>query len=210
MTRWRHWTPAEEALLRERFATTPTPELAALLNRTQNAVRERARRLGLERDYAAAPAAARTQGRSTATGRFEAGCTPWNKGAIYRAGGRSAETRFKPGAAPHNAAPIGAERVSKDGILQRKVSDTGYPPRDWTSVHALLWVEHHGPIPKGHIVVFRNGNRSDIRIENLELITRVENMRRNTVHNLPKPLAEAIQLRGAIRRQINRRTRHGA
>ena len=88
--------------------------------------------------------------------------------------------------------------------LDRKVSDTGYPPRDWRGVHLLLWEEHHGSVPPGHAVVFKNGNKADIRIENLELITRRELMARNTVHNLPKPLAQLVQLRGALVRKINR------
>ena len=62
-------------------------------------------------------------------------------------------------------------------------------------------------MPQGHAVVFKNGNKADIRIENLELITRRELMARNTVHNLPPAIVQVVQLRGALVRQINRRTK---
>lgn len=47
---------------------------------------------------------------------------------------------------------------------------------------------------------------ADIREENLELVTRADVLRRNSVHNLPKELATTIQLLGALKRQIRRRS----
>jgi len=75
---------------------------------------------------------------------------------------------------------------------------------NWVFVHRELWERHHGPIPRGHAVTFRNGDKQDIRIENLELLTHRELMLRNTVHNLPEPLARTIQLKGAVNRKIRR------
>ena len=142
------------------------------------------------------------------TGRFENGHVPHNKGKKgWCAGGNSVKTRFKKGSRPQTWVPVGSERITKDGILQRKISDTGYPPKDWRSVHSLLWEEHHGPIPKGYIVVFKNGDRTKICIENLELISRAENMRRNTIHNLPPALADVCRIRGVLNRRINEKVR---
>jgi hypothetical protein len=121
------------------------------------------------------------------------------------------ETQFKRGerrgVAVRLYKPIGSERISKDGYLERKVND-GLPlQKRWRAVHLILWESVNGPLPRGHAVAFKNGDKADIRIDNLELITRRELMARNTVHNLPKPVAQAVQLLGALRRQINRRTR---
>jgi hypothetical protein len=139
------------------------------------------------------------------TGRFANGHRPFNKGMKgWQAGGRSAETRFKTGNRPQTWVPVGSTRVIKDGILQRKISDTGYTPRDWQSVHSMLWEEHHGPVPKGHIVVFRDGNNKNICIENLELISMTENMRRNSIHRLPEALADVCRIRGVLNRHINK------
>lgn len=140
--------------------------------------------------------------------RFQKGTEPHNKGVKgWQAGGNAETTRFSKGQKSHNWKPIGSERLTKDGYLQRKVTDTGYPPRDWRMVHVVLWEESNGPLPEGHILVFRNGNVTDIRLDNLECISRAENMRRNNIHNLPKELVEVCQLKGAITRQINKRAK---
>lgn len=203
------WNQDEVRILRKRYPHERTEDIARDLGRKVGGVYQKAYNLGLYKSekYLASPAACRTNGKQGMGTRFQKGHESWNKGKRFVAGGRSAETQFKPGEMPHNHVPIGTERVTKDGIRQRKVRDTGYPPRDWKSCHALLWVEHHGEIPKGRIVVFKDGNRDNLVIDNLECITRSENMRRNTLHRCPKDVALAIQLRGALTRQINKRER---
>ena len=140
------------------------------------------------------------------SGRFEKGHRPHNYGKKgWASGGRSVKTRFKPGRRPHTWLPVGSERVTKAGLLQKKVSDTGYGSRDWQSVHSWLWVQNYGPIPEGHIVVFRDGDRKNNKIENLEMISRGENMRRNSIHNLPEELVDVCRIRGVLNRHINKR-----
>ena len=41
-------------------------------------------------------------------------------------------------------------------------------------LHRLIYEEHYGEIPKGHIVHHKNENKLDNRIENLELMTKKE------------------------------------
>ena len=45
-------------------------------------------------------------------------------------------------------------------------------------VHRKVWEEHHGPIPSGMHIHHINGIKDDNRIENLELVTHTENMRK--------------------------------
>ena len=68
----------------------------------------------------------------------------------------------------------------------------------------VVWEEAHGPIPAGHNVQFRNGNSQDIRLENLFLISRAEQLRdRNSIHaRYPEELKQLIRLKGSIKRQI--------
>jgi hypothetical protein len=70
-------------------------------------------------------------------------------------------------------------------------------------VHILLWKQHNGEVPKGMFVVFKDRNKNNITIENLEVIDRVEHMRRNHVQNLPKELLEVVQIKKSLTRKIN-------
>ncbi len=113
--------------------------------------------------------------KSGRTGRFRKGHTSWNTGLKgLQPGGRGRETQFKKGHKPQTWRPVGTERISQDGYRQRKVTDTGYTPGDWVGVHVLLWRQHHGEIPQGHVVIFIDGDKTHIAIENLACISRAE------------------------------------
>ena len=49
-----------------------------------------------------------------------------------------------------------------------------YPVREGVREHRLVWEEANGPIPSGYLVHHRNEDRSDNRLENLQLMTRAE------------------------------------
>lgn len=217
MTR-RRWTLEEDAILRSRYPNEPTIRIAKTLGRSLSATFKRAESLGLAKapEYLAAfwAESARRAVTAGAATRFARGHVPANKGCAHRPGwapGRMRAGQFRRGerrgVAVRLYQPIGTERLSKDGYLQRKTNDDLPLQRRWRFVHVLVWEAAHGPAPKGHAIVFRNGDRRDIRIENLELVTRAELMARNTVHNLPKPLARTVQLLGALNRQIRRKAR---
>jgi hypothetical protein len=212
----RLWSKADDAVLRRIFPDTPTPTVARRLRRTYAAICGRAALLGLHKSaaYMASPAAYRLR-RGDHVGKafwYPKGHVPANKG-LRRPGwsaGRMKETQFKPGVPGANTMPIGSTRLI-DGYVYRKVSAVQYVPYtvNWKPEHHLIWTAAHGPIPRGRALRFRNGNRLDVRLDNLELITRRALMARNTVHNLPKPLARAVQLLGALNRKIRRSTRDG-
>lgn len=218
------WTAAEDAMLRARYPGERTAGIARELGLNVVQVHRHAAALGLhkneafrELDRADHSRQSRTDPRMRA-GRFKPGLTPWNKGLRHPKGwapGRMAQTQFKKGHLSGRAAervqPIGAERVGKDGILQRKVNNDLPFQRRWKAVQAIVWEEAHGPIPKGCVVVFRDHNRRNFDLSNLELVSWEENMRRNSYHNrYPKEVARLIQLKGALNRKINRRTRKAA
>lgn len=211
----RPWTNPEVTALRRFYADTQTAVLAAALNRPTYAVYNKARSLGLSKSaaYLSSADAGRFDGSRGESCRFPRGHQPWNKGKSYVAGGRSAETRFRKGnmsgAAQKNYVPIGSTRISKDGYLERKVTDDHpVPARRWVAVHRLVWEAANGQIPPKHIVAFKPGARTNIEdeitLDRLECISQSDNMRRNTLHRYPKEIAHAIQVRGALNRRINR------
>lgn len=112
---------------------------------------------------------------------------------------------------PATISRSGSLRLSKDGYLERKVTDDPSlaPVRRWVGVHRLVWIAANGPVPPQHIVAFKRGRRTTdpalITLDALELITLAENMRRNSLHNYPREIVHVHQLRAAITRQINRR-----
>lgn len=201
-------------MLRAIYPHESSAAVATRMHRTIHAIYARARILDLTKTaaYLASPAACRLR-RGDEVGaafRFRKGQIPVNKG-IRRPGwgpGRMKETQFKKGCRLRHAnqtyKPVGAERISKDGYLERKINDELPLQKRWRSVHLLVWEAANGPLPPGHAIVFRNGNRQDRSLSNLELVTRAQLMARNTVHNLPAPLPQTIQLLGALKRKINR------
>lgn len=126
-------------------------------------------RFGLQLTSSQVRAAKKNHGiRSGYDGRFPKGNRPWNAGGHYAAGGRSAETRFKPGQLPHTWMPKGSERVNSDGYLDVKVEE----PNKWRAKHRLIWEAAHGPIPKGHAIIFADGDKTNVQLDNLVLVSR--------------------------------------
>lgn len=210
-TNYHRWTAEQIDTLRRLYPTHTGQQIADLLGLTLKKVYSKANTLGLNKpgDWIA-ERSRRLMADPNHPGRrtwFAPGQAPHNKGKPFPAKGRSIDTQFKAGCVPHTWRPIGTDRVSKEGYLQRKVSDTGVTRRDYVAVHHLVWRMHGNALPVGHALVFRDGDKRNLDINNLELVHRAELMRRNSVHQLPKEAALAAQLVGCIRRQINRRTR---
>jgi hypothetical protein len=215
----RRWTVKKLALLRREYPRRPTIQVARMTGHSVPSVYNQAGKQGLHKsaEYLASPAACRLRRGDNvgAAHRFKPGLTPWNKGLHYVAGGRSAETRFKKGRPAHespNYLPIGSLRITKDGQVERKMTDNRriVPARRWTPVSRLVWIEHRGKIPRGHVVAFKAGRKTTeikkITIGALECIPRAELARRNRMWvRYPKAVAQVIHLAGQLRRRIRQR-----
>lgn len=214
----KHWTEVELALLTANYADSRTEDIAIALGRELQHVYAKARKLGLVKSeaYLASPDACRLR-RGDEVGknyRFPKGHVPANKG-LRRPGftaGDMAKTQFKKGQMPHTWVPVGSYRVNPDGHLEVKFSEVPGPYMlRWKTVHRTVWEAANGPVPKGYVLRFKPGRHTTdpalITLDALEFLTLAENMARNTVHNMPKELVQLVQLRGALNRQINKRSR---
>lgn len=212
------WTTERDAELVRRYPGERTAGIAADFGVTLAQIYSRTTRLGLKKNAAVIADMARQRTNDPQHGsrahRFQKGQTPPNKG-LRRPGwapGDMATTQFKRGQSPNNTKPIGSYRIDKDGTLQRKISNApGNNSQRWRSVHELVWIAAHGPVPARHIVIFKKGQRTNvlekITLDRVECISLADNLRRNSVHRHGPEIAQLVQLRGAITRQINQHTR---
>lgn len=123
-------------------------------------------------------------------GRFKTGLAPWNKGVTGYT--TTSTTKFKPGHEPATTKPIGYERLSKNGIIEIKVAEGR---KQFVSKNRIVYEQHHGPIPKGHAVIFIDGDVSNYAIENLALVSRRELAflnRHEKIRQQPLSLRESI------------------
>lgn len=106
------------------------------------------------------------------TGRFATGHVPPNKGrrGYYSPG--CEKGWFKKGEQSINHKPVGSERIdAKDGYVLIKTAE----PNIYRPKHKVIWEAAHGPVPKGHVITFIDGNKLNLEICNLRLITKGEN-----------------------------------
>lgn len=74
--------------------------------------------------------------------------------------------------------PIGTTRKSSNGNTYIKVTDSaysyqsGYREPYWFPIQKKVWIDHFGEVPKGKMVIFLDGNRENIDINNLYCIDR--------------------------------------
>lgn len=208
-------TPAERALLRRLYADTPTADIAERLGLPVQLIYSKARHMGLHKSqsYFDSHCSGRLRPGQIlgADYRFIKGHVPANKG-LRRPGwtrGRMAETQFRRGnrngLAIELYKPIGTERITKDGYIQRKVNDDLPLQARWQMKNRLVWIEHHGPIPPTHTICFLDSNRQNCRIENLELISRADLARRNSIHRYPPALKQVIRLSRKLQRTLEKK-----
>ena len=135
---------------------------------------------------------------------FKPGHTPHNKGKqisaeIYE---KVAPTMFKRGNKPHNTKPNGTinVRADKSGRLYQyiKIKDC-----QWELLQRYVWTQANGEIPVGSVVIFLDGNYLNCELNNLQVISRKENMARNTIQRYPAELQQIMKLTCKLKRKTN-------
>lgn len=208
MRKLRRYKPAEDEIIKQMFVTHLLKEIGERLGRSVGSVHGRAKILGLE-----LPPEERTRrkrigiDKGIIAGRkyqFKKGHIPANAGQKMSDEVRNKikHTFFKKGHRPHNWRPVGSMRKNTDGYWMIKTKE----PQTWELFHRKLWEDKHGKLSQSKIVVHKGPqpeNPGDINIKNLQVISKKENMERNTVHRYPEEIKRAIQIIGVLNRKIN-------
>lgn len=196
------WTDRQLNYLRRHYADQPIGALVKGTAHPADSIYRKASALGLEKsaEYLAELNKRVSECMASKAKRFLPGHVPANKGKREHEF-RSPEgiekccrTQFKPGSQPHNTRADGTEVTRGDGYVYIKVAGR------CVLKHRHVWQQHNGEIPRGMIVVFRDGNRQNCDISNLELITQAENARRNIAKMTPEARA-ALMARWAEKRR---------
>lgn len=202
--RGKEWTDEDRDILRRVYPMTSSGDIAMKLGRSVRSVYTQARIMGLRKSEAFLSDIGRRSSKSPGAiaHRFRKGHRPANKGKKLppETYSKVAPTMFRKGNVPANHRPVGSERVNVDGYVEIKVAE----PNVWRQKHRVVWEQEYGPIPKGSNVQFRNGNRQDIRLENLYLISRRDQLKteNSLMARYPEELRKVIRLKGTLKRQI--------
>jgi len=94
-------------------------------------------------------------------GKWRPGHVPANKGKTHP----SRQGNYK---------PVGSERIDC-GYIVVKVSSRKYAGnRNWKRKHEAIWEKANGKVPKGHVVIFADGNNRNFDLDNLLPVSRGE------------------------------------
>lgn len=195
----------EDAFLKRNYLRIPTKRMSKMLGRSESSARQRLALLGL----VVPPEIVK---KFKAESQFKPGQTSFNKGRKQteymskEAIERTKKTRFKKGNEPHNT-------KEKDGVISIRYDHknrNGKPYKYirlskgvWFPLHQYKWELKNGKQPKGTVLRFKDGNTLNCTLKNLELISRSENMARNTIHRYPNDLKQLIRLNNKLKRKAN-------
>lgn len=201
----RNWTNDELCYIKKNYCNKYTIEIATKLNRSVRSVYQAANTLGLKKTKEFMQIALERESQKLkivgTNTRFKPGHSTYNKGQkmskeVYEA---VKVSMFKKGNEPHNMKYDGHERIcAKDGYVYIRITKGKYVLK-----HRLVWEQHNGPIPKGHIIIFKDKNKLNLNIDNLQMVTLRENMLRNTLTKYPKELQQLIKLNNKLKTTLH-------
>ena len=189
------YTKEKEDYLIKNYANTRNRDLAEILNVTEGSIQGRAFKLGLKK-------CPEFMERCSSVSYFKKGHIPYSKGKKQtefmspEAIERTKATRFQKGSLPFNYK--GGEHLTKDGYIMKSLGESKKILK-----HKYVWENKNGKIPKGYCLWFKDGDRTNCSIENLELISQCENMLRNSKYNYPREVIPSMILVNKVKKQLN-------
>lgn len=183
----------QEEYIRENYLEIPIKALAIDVGRSQTFVRGFMNRNGLKIPKALAM-------KRKKANQFRKGNVSHNKGRKQEefmsteSIERTKATRFKKGNLPHNTKEDGC--VSLRNSKGRPYWWVRVGLNKWNLLHREVWKSVYGSIPKGHNVQFKDGDTTNVSIDNLYLVDRKTQIRinQNGGNALPLELQKTIEL----------------
>lgn len=201
----RKWTQSELDYVRLNYSNNYTKDIAAAINRSERAVYQAAINLNIRKSPEFIKISLEREAEKLkllgANTRFKPGNISHNKGQkmskeVYEV---VKVSMFKKGNEPHNMKYDGHERICAiDGYVYVRIAKGKYVLK-----HRYIWEQHNGPIPKGNIIIFKDKNKYNLNIDNLQLITLRENMERNRITKYPKELQDLIKLNNKLKTTLH-------
>jgi hypothetical protein len=201
----RKWTNEELEYVKLNYSDKYTKDIADAINRSPRAVYQAAINLNVKKSPEFIKISLEREAEKLkvlgAASRFKPGNVSHNKGQkmskdVYE---MVKVSMFKKGNEPHNMKYDGHERIcAKDGYIYVRISKGKYVLK-----HRLVWEQHNGPIFKGNIIIFKDKNKYNLNIDNLQLITLRENMERNRITKYPKELQDLIKLNNKLKTTLH-------
>lgn len=109
------------------------------------------------------------------------------------------KTAFQKGNIPKAHREVGSERIDRDGYILIKTKE----PNKWEFKHRYIYESLYGSIPTGHKLIFADGNRQNVDINNLILVSNAEELIMNS-RGLYKRNAELTRTGSLIAKLINK------
>lgn len=194
------WTLKQDDYLQVNYKNMLAKTMAANLNRTLSSVKNRLHILNLKLDT-------ETKKLRCDIGKFKAGKSPKNKGKkreefmSKESIEKCIKSQFKKGNEPHNTKKAGliTQRADKTGRIYQYIKIEN---SNWQLLQRVIYEKYYGAIHKNYIVKFKDGNTMNCEIENLQLISKKENMQQNTISRFPPELISVIKLTAKLNKQI--------
>lgn len=138
--------------------------------------------------------------------KFKKGKTSWNKGRKMSTEQyeKCKKTMFQKGNLS-NARPVGDERIDIDGYTYIKVKQ----PNKWVLKHRWLYEKEKGKIPKGYNLIFADGNKQNLNLDNLILLSNSELfiMNQKGLYKQDKELTKSGAIVAKVLDKVNKRKR---
>lgn len=110
-----------------------------------------------------------------APGQFRRGDEPWNKGLKGMHLSRS--TEFRKGQRAINRAEIRAVRIRREGDSLKRAWVKVAEPNVWKPRGHLVWEAAYGPLPRGMVLHYRDGDSMNDTLPNLMPMARASHLK---------------------------------